>query len=690
MIGTGTFGSFHLISRLASGVEGSLEDVSKMVAASAGGSIVSDGAFISSEAAKAGRALIEDAVSVPTKLFSAVESFASVAGDGAGEGRHMHVVEPYLELVAPLSSPTRSLKNKNKLKNKNWYDTIVQSVYPKAGLKWNCLCSIPGWVSTYFFLCVDVHCIIVKSRWNFHHLPAFTRGIVASCLRFQRSVICRHQPCTFTFILANRSRTSLRARLTPQITPNLVDTTGTRTVNPPYSAVYSLMRNARLRLSGLLERVISKSNKETVQVTLLACHERSGACFPLTIEQAHWGLKYLNLIFVGVGKSAITNEGDISVGFSQKPGPHFVCKGGVVLAIVERQEVFHTVTHGSAPPNYNHKEMLGYGQTERACERLKNKLEHIGCNERWPDWSKRPSNKAGWTHVKIFTREIESISMVILWSKSGGQTQKARRAPTGIRLGTNRLPNYWLGSESGCGTTHADTITPEPALLEQQCSIYLAVPSSSPLTSYVRMRTTVNHVTGTVKRTVPYKDREVLIFGPDENQYQTMVLTTPRRVENHSGKTTLSTPDRDSNLDLTIIGSLVFCKSSTLDHAAMEAGRKTKKQNDKDFHSSDIETNACGCSVCEWFDLEREWKQARPSDNLESGTHFKVVSKTNMPGTQTSKKQTQPYGDFAALHLPACVLQHWASLVSLLGDDRTNRSDPSVEGLKLPKGAQPF
>ncbi|CAG2064104.1 unnamed protein product, partial [Timema podura] len=29
--------------------------------------------------------------------------------------------------------------------------------------------------------------------------------------------------------------------------------------------------------------------------------------------------------------------------------------------------------------------------------------------------------------------------------------------------------------------------------------------------------------------------------------------------------------------------------------------------------------------------------------------------------------------------------QHWASLVSLLDDDRTNRSDPSVEGVKLPK-----
>nr|CAD7570711.1 unnamed protein product [Timema californicum] len=37
------------------------------------------------------------------------------------------------------------------------------------------------------------------------------------------------------------------------------------------------------------------------------------------------------------------------------------------------------------------------------------------------------------------------------------------------------------------------TITPEPALREQQCSLYLAVPPSSPLPSYVRMRATVKH-----------------------------------------------------------------------------------------------------------------------------------------------------------------------------------------------------
>nr|CAD7592107.1 unnamed protein product [Timema genevievae] len=44
-------------------------------------------------------------------------------------------------------------------------------------------------------------------------------------------------------------------------------------------------------------------------------------------------------------------------------------------------------------------------------------------------------------------------------------------------------------------------------------------------------------------------------------------------IENHFGKNTLSTPDRYSNLDLPVIGSLIYYESSTLDHAATEAGR---------------------------------------------------------------------------------------------------------------------
>nr|CAD7588321.1 unnamed protein product [Timema genevievae] len=44
-----------------------------------------------------------------------------------------------------------------------------------------------------------------------------------------------------------------------------------------------------------------------------------------------------------------------------------------------------------------------------------------------------------------------------------------------------------------------------------------------------------------------------------------------RRVENHFGKTTLGTPDRDSNFDLSVVGSLVQHECDALDHAASES-----------------------------------------------------------------------------------------------------------------------
>nr|CAD7577795.1 unnamed protein product [Timema californicum] len=52
-----------------------------------------------------------------------------------------------------------------------------------------------------------------------------------------------------------------------------------------------------------------------------------------------------------------------------------------------------------------------------------------------------------------------------------------------------------------------------------------------------------------------------------------VVAENPRRtVGNHYGKTTLNTPDRDSNLDFPVIGSIVYCQGSTLDHAATKVG----------------------------------------------------------------------------------------------------------------------
>nr|CAD7400387.1 unnamed protein product [Timema cristinae] len=63
-------------------------------------------------------------------------------------------------------------------------------------------------------------------------------------------------------------------------------------------------------------------------------------------------------------------------------------------------------------------------------------------------------------------------------------------------------------------------------------SLYLAVPSSSPLHSYVRMRTTVKyHITGTVKRTVPYKD-----FYLSESDLIYTETLMQRGKENYRGK----------------------------------------------------------------------------------------------------------------------------------------------------------
>nr|CAD7441952.1 unnamed protein product [Timema bartmani] len=50
------------------------------------------------------------------------------------------------------------------------------------------------------------------------------------------------------------------------------------------------------------------------------------------------------------------------------------------------------------------------------------------------------------------------------------------------------------------------------------------------------------------------------------------------RVKNQFVKTTLSTPDRDSNLNLPVIGILVYCESSALAHVATEAMNVSKFQ----------------------------------------------------------------------------------------------------------------
>nr|CAD7570436.1 unnamed protein product [Timema californicum] len=86
------------------------------------------------------------------------------------------------------------------------------------------------------------------------------------------------------------------------------------------------------------------------------------------------------------------------------------------------------------------------------------------------------------------------------------------------------------------------------------------------------------------------------------------------KVKNHLQKTTLSTSDWDSNLDLTVINSLVQCKSSGLDHAASEAGKTTLSSPDRDSN----------------FDLpvlsSRAQHDKRVSQLRHRGVHFPSMS----------------------------------------------------------------
>nr|CAD7437889.1 unnamed protein product [Timema bartmani] len=53
-------------------------------------------------------------------------------------------------------------------------------------------------------------------------------------------------------------------------------------------------------------------------------------------------------------------------------------------------------------------------------------------------------------------------------------------------------------------------------------------------------------------------------------------------MENHFGKINFSTPDRDSNLDLPIIGSLVYFESNALKHATNGVVKTTLSTPDRD------------------------------------------------------------------------------------------------------------
>nr|CAD7256010.1 unnamed protein product [Timema shepardi] len=70
-----------------------------------------------------------------------------------------------------------------------------------------------------------------------------------------------------------------------------------------------------------------------------------------------------------------------------------------------------------------------------------------------------------------------------------------------------------------------------------------------------------------------------------------------------SGKIPLSTPHRDSNLDLPIICSLVYCKSGALDHAATEAAVELNT-------TSALANYATEAGNLEGFDIQDSWNAA--------------------------------------------------------------------------------
>nr|CAD7442586.1 unnamed protein product [Timema bartmani] len=74
----------------------------------------------------------------------------------------------------------------------------------------------------------------------------------------------------------------------------------------------------------------------------------------------------------------------------------------------------------------------------------------------------------------------------------------------------------------------------------------------------------------------------VAALGVNEAQSDLNIVTVqlpPGRVETILEKNPFSTPDLDSNLNLPVIGSLVYCESSTLDHAPIHADYRANAGN---------------------------------------------------------------------------------------------------------------
>nr|CAD7408708.1 unnamed protein product [Timema poppensis] len=87
-------------------------------------------------------------------------------------------------------------------------------------------------------------------------------------------------------------------------------------------------------------------------------------------------------------------------------------------------------------------------------------------------------------------------------------------------------------------------------------------------------------------RPLPGRVRELRCH---KNNPPQLKLLQGARAENHFGKNTFSTRSRDSNLDLPVIGSLVYCESGTLDHAAIELSGTLETRSYPHFSGERVE-----------------------------------------------------------------------------------------------------
>nr|CAD7202782.1 unnamed protein product [Timema douglasi] len=109
--------------------------------------------------------------------------------------------------------------------------------------------------------------------------------------------------------------------------------------------------------------------------------------------------------------------------------------------------------------------------------------------------------------VRVWRHHAKRADGRLRRSLDGEPVGGARRPSLGVRARRDSVELDTTSALANFPTKAGHANKTQPALREQQCSLYLAVPPSFPPLSYVRMRTTVkHHVSGTVKRTVPYKD----------------------------------------------------------------------------------------------------------------------------------------------------------------------------------------